>query len=62
MSDLRPTHTDPAPLTVARAFTLASLLAYRYRDAPDTTAEGRQAAQDIAGAIAALARAWEVPL
>ena len=49
-------------LTAARALTLTSLIAYRYRDAPETTAEGRQAAQDIADAIATLAQEWEVLL
>ncbi len=49
-------------LTPARALTLTSLVAYRCRDDPDTTAEGRQAAQEIADAVAELARAWGVPL
>ncbi|HXJ65424.1 MAG TPA: hypothetical protein VNN79_16835 [Actinomycetota bacterium] len=58
----RPTEYDASELTVPRAFTLTSLVALRYRDAPDTTVEGRAAAQEIADAILALANAWEVPL
>lgn len=58
---LRPIEHDRGPLTVARAFTLTSLVALRYRDAPDTTAEGRAAAQEIVDAIYELARAWGVP-
>ena len=61
--DLRPPRDRRVgELTVPRAFTLTSLVALRYRDAPDTTAEGRAAAQEIADAILALANAWEVPL
>jgi len=60
LRDLHPREGEA--LTVGHAFTLVSLIALRYRDNRDTTAEGRQAAQDIADAIAAIAKAWGVPL
>lgn len=57
ITDLKPHPDDISPLTPARAFTLAQLVVYRYRDAATDPAV-REAATAIANSIHELEVAW----
>ncbi len=61
-SDLGPYNIEPDHATADRVLTQAALVVLRYRDHPDTTAEGGQACNDLVEHLRVLARKWGVTL
>jgi hypothetical protein len=60
--DLGPYNLEPDHATADRVLTQAALVVLRYRDHRDTTAEGRQACDDVVEHLRALGRRWGVTL